>query len=168
MVLSHDTKFFMDNEPSYSVHSRYIVCRQLVRSRCWLCHVYTERVQTGNRIMDKNNQICSRCACSVTCVPFYSVRSRYILGRESVHCRLTRQRLSTLSLECRFAVNFDFWGSIMKIVGRKNGFELSSCESSTKCVTYFSSANLVHCWWKNWSCESPLRFPLKLLSLVLR
>ena len=30
---SHDADFFTNNEPSYSVHSRYIVSRQSVRSR---------------------------------------------------------------------------------------------------------------------------------------
>ena len=98
--------FFTDNELSYSVHSRYILGRQSVRQR-WLCHMYTERVPTVNRIMDKNNSVRSRCACSVDCVPFYSVRSRYILGRESVQCRLDSVESRSDSAECRFAVGVD-------------------------------------------------------------
>ena len=164
IVLSHDADLFTDNEPSYSVHSRYIVSRHLVHSRRWLCGVNTERVPTVNRNKDKNNSVRSRCACSVNCVTFYSVRSRYTLGRESVYCLLTRQRLNTFLLECRFAVGVDFWESIIKIVGRTNGLESSSCEGTTECVTYFSATNSVHCRWKIRSCESPFSIKFSLIQ----
>ena len=113
MVLSHDADFFTDNEPSYFVHSRHIVGRQSVRSWRWICRVYTERVPIVNRIMDKNNLVRSRCACSVGCVPFYSVRSCYTLGRELVYCRLTRQRLSIRVLVCsrRWFLGFNYENS---------------------------------------------------------
>ena len=117
-------------------------------SRRWLCRVYTKRVyRQWTELWTKTTwyAVGVHEVSTAYRIAYDSMRSRYTLGRESFYCWLTRQRLSTLSLECQFADSVDFWESIMKIVDRKNGFESSSCESSTECVyTYFSAANSVY------------------------